>query len=112
MIGNSLITKQTGTEGKPCNAVLISERLYLRRETYFAIMMDRSYGGPVIVASPCGGMDIEAVAAETPDKIFKLAVNINDGVNLAELQKLAVEMTFDNDSTQEQAVNLMKNLYD
>jgi succinyl-CoA synthetase beta subunit len=112
MIGNSLVTKQTGAEGKPCSAVLVTERLYLRRETYFAIMMDRGYGGPVIVASPMGGMDIEAVAADTPDKIFKLAVNINDGVNEAELRTMAKQLSFDNEETIGQAVTIMKNLYE
>lgn len=72
MLGAHLVTKQTGAEGKPCNTVMICERLYLRREAYFAILMDRESAGPVMVASPAGGMDIEKVAAETPELIFKV----------------------------------------
>lgn len=111
MIGNKLVTKQTGAEGKPCGAVLITERLYLRRETYFAIMMDRGYGGPVIVASPKGGMDIEAVAAETPDLIYKLPIDINKGPDKQDLRDLAAKLTFDTDGSREECANLMANLY-
>jgi hypothetical protein len=49
MLGARLITKQTGAEGRPCNHVLVSERLYLRRETYFSLMLDRTSKGPVMV---------------------------------------------------------------
>jgi succinyl-CoA synthetase beta subunit len=111
MIGSSLVTKQTGPEGKPCNSVLVTERLYLRRETYFAIMMDRGYGGPVIVASPCGGMDIEAVAAETPELIYKLPVDLDKGPDAVELQQMASKLGFDQPALQKQACDLMSNLF-
>lgn len=51
---------------------MIAESLTFEKEFYFAILMDRAYQGPVMVASPKGGMDIEAVAEETPDLIFKV----------------------------------------
>ncbi|KAJ1933531.1 succinate--CoA ligase beta chain, partial [Linderina pennispora] len=59
MIGHKIFTKQTGAHGKPCNKVFIVERKYVRREYYFAILMDRATQGPVIVASSEGGVDIE-----------------------------------------------------
>ena len=58
--------------GRPCNQVLIVERLFNRREYYFAIAMERSFGGPVFVGSASGGMDIEAVAREDPNAIIKV----------------------------------------
>ena len=49
MLGARLVTKQTGADGRPCNAVLVSERQYLRRETYFSLTLERTTQGPVIV---------------------------------------------------------------
>jgi hypothetical protein len=86
MLGNTLITKQSGAEGKPCNAVMVTERLYLRRETYFSILMDRQMNGPVLVGSPAGGMDIEAVAADTPELIFKEPIDIIEGITDAQVR--------------------------
>lgn len=54
---------------------MVAEALDIERETYFAILMDRSFGGPVMVGSPQGGMDIEEVAEKTPDAIFKVGFN-------------------------------------
>lgn len=51
---------------------MVAEALDITRETYFAILMDRSFNGPVMVGSPQGGMDIEEVAANTPELIFKV----------------------------------------
>ena len=62
MLGFNLITKQTTSEGLPCNKVLLSERLYMRREMYLSIMLDRAAGGPIFIASPSGGTSIEDVA--------------------------------------------------
>lgn len=53
---------------------MVAEALDISRETYFAILMDRSCNGPVMVGSPQGGMDIEEVAASTPELIFKVSV--------------------------------------
>ena len=52
--------------------VFLMERLYMRRELYFSIVLDRAYGGPVIVASTCGGTSIEDVAARSPELILKV----------------------------------------
>lgn len=72
MLGHKLTTKQTGPEGTLVSKVMIAQSIDLKRETYFAILMDRAFSGPVMVASPQGGMDIEQVAEETPDLIFKV----------------------------------------
>ena len=111
MLNSSLITHQTGPEGKPCHKVLISERLYLRREAYFAILMDRESQGPVMVASPAGGMDIEKVAAETPKLIFKEKVDIIRGVDDDKVLALARTMGFSGEKQAKDAAGVMKKLY-
>ncbi|KAI8339141.1 hypothetical protein BC941DRAFT_422226 [Chlamydoabsidia padenii] len=110
MIGHNLITKQTGAEGKPCNAVYICERKYARREYYFAILMDRQSAGPVLVASSEGGMDIETVAKENPDAIVKLPVDIKKGLALEDAKALAKKIGI-SDVAQEDAANTFMNLY-
>ena len=72
MIGYKLKTKQTTGDGVVVNKVMIAESLDIARETYFAIILDRGHQGPVMVGSPEGGVDIEEVAASTPEKIFKV----------------------------------------
>ncbi|KAJ1338925.1 hypothetical protein BSLG_006560 [Batrachochytrium salamandrivorans] len=95
MLGNKLFTKQTGAAGRICNAVYVVERLYVRREFYFAIVMDRATQGPVIIASSQGGMDIEAVAAESPEAIVTHPVDMNVGLNLADAKKIAQKIGFE-----------------
>jgi len=80
MIGHKLVTKQTPPEGIPVSKVMVAEAIDITRETYFCILMDREFNGPVIVASPDGGVDIEEVAESTPDRIMKLPVDIKTGV--------------------------------
>lgn len=75
-----LITKQTPPDGIPVSKVMVAEAIDITRETYFCILMDREYNGPVIVCSPDGGVDIEEVAEKTPERIKKIAVDINSGV--------------------------------
>lgn len=80
MIGNRLITKQTPPDGIPVSKVMVAEAIDIVRETYFCILMDREYNGPVIVASPDGGVDIEEVAEKTPERIKKVPVDIQVGM--------------------------------
>lgn len=112
MLGNRLVTKQSGAEGKPCDSVMICERIYLRRETYFAILMDRETNGPCLVGSSEGGMDIEAVADATPELIHKVPCDINEGPDEDKLFWLADQMGFPTESTKQQAVDNMKKLYE
>lgn len=71
MLGMTLVTHQTGPEGRVVRRVLIEEGLRIKKEYYLGIVVDRTTQRPVIMASPAGGMDIEKVAAETPELIFK-----------------------------------------
>lgn len=94
MLGHSLITKQTGAQGKLCNAVYIVERMYAKREFYFAVLLDRQTKGPMLVASSQGGMDIETVAKENPAAIHKIPINITTGPTKKELETLAKSIGF------------------
>ena len=69
MLGMTLVTHQTGPEGRKVGRVLIEEGLQIERELYMSILLDRAAGRPVIIASAAGGMDIEEVAAKTPELI-------------------------------------------
>lgn len=112
MLGQRLVTKQTGPTGKPCNKVLVTERLFLRKEAYFAILMDRASGGPVMVGSSQGGMDIEAVAEESPDAIHNLPFKLEDGPDEAGMKDLAAKMGFPGEDENAQCVSIMKSLYE
>lgn len=70
MLGNTLVTKQTGPEGKQVNTVYFTEACDIEKEYYLAILIDRDTSKPVVIASTEGGVDIETVAEETPEKII------------------------------------------
>lgn len=110
MIGQKLVTKQTGPEGKLTSKVYVVERAYLRKETYFAILMDRTSQGPVMVASSQGGMDIEQVARDSPTKIVKQPIDIMKGIQPGQLERLAAGMGFSKQARDE-AIETMKKLY-
>jgi len=74
-----LVTKQTGPEGKKVFQVLIEEGVEIERELYLAITIDRSVGKPVVIFSQSGGMDIEEVAAKSPERVWKQFVDIGAG---------------------------------
>jgi succinyl-CoA synthetase beta subunit len=94
MLGHNLVTKQTGAEGKPCNAVYVCERKYARNEYYFAILLDRKSAGPVIVASAQGGVDIETVAAQSPEAIITVPVDYKVGFTQEMALDLAKKLGF------------------
>ncbi len=71
IIGMTLVTHQTGPQGLPVNSVLVEEAIDIDREIYLSVAIDNSPGMPVIIASAQGGMDIEEVAAKTPEEIHK-----------------------------------------
>lgn len=79
MLGHRLITKQTSEKGINVKKVMVAESVNIKRETYFCILLDRQANGPVIVASPAGGMDIEAVAEKTPHLLKTVPVDIFEG---------------------------------
>ena len=92
MLGKTLVTKQTGPEGKTVNVLLIEEALEIARELYLAVVVDREAGGPVLIASSEGGMDIEEVAARTPEKIFRAAVDAGYGLHAFQATELAFRL--------------------
>ncbi|CAB3987289.1 succinate-- ligase [GDP-forming] subunit beta, mitochondrial-like [Paramuricea clavata] len=106
MIGHSLVTKQTGKDGVLVRKVMLGEALDINRETYLAILMDRAFEGPVIVASPEGGVDIEEVAEKTPDKIYKFPVDINKGITKEQALDLADKLHFKGSLRDEAAVQI------
>ncbi|GFO47446.1 succinate--coa ligase [ADP-forming] subunit beta, mitochondrial [Plakobranchus ocellatus] len=110
MLGHKLFTKQTGSEGRICNKVMVVERLYIRREFYFAITMERTFGGPVLVGSSQGGVNIEEVAAENPSAIIKEPVDIATGLRKDQALYVAKEMGF-SDSSQDQASDFIMKMY-
>jgi succinyl-CoA synthetase beta subunit len=92
MIGMTLITHQTGPEGRIVGRVLIEEGLQIERELYLSMLLDRAAGRPVIIASAAGGMDIEEVAATHPEKILREHVDPATGVIPFQARKLAFAM--------------------
>ncbi|MGH2583498.1 MAG: ADP-forming succinate--CoA ligase subunit beta [Dehalococcoidia bacterium] len=75
IIGMQLITHQTGPEGQTVKSVLVEEQMQVERELYLSVILDSALARPVIIASAAGGMEIEQVAAETPEKIIRVAVD-------------------------------------
>jgi len=89
MLGQTLVTHQTGPDGKVVSKVLIAEAIDIARELYFAVLLDRGTSAPVVIASTEGGMDIEAVAEKTPDKIMREPVHPLLGLQPFQTRKLA-----------------------
>ena len=94
MLGQALITHQTGPEGRVVHQVLVGESVEIEKEFYFAILMDRATGAPVIVASSEGGIDIEEVAAKSPEKIIREPVDPAWGLQPYQMRKLAKRLGF------------------
>ncbi|MFZ5806279.1 MAG: ADP-forming succinate--CoA ligase subunit beta [Verrucomicrobiota bacterium] len=94
MLGQTLVTHQTGPEGKLVRKVLVVESKNIARELYFAITMDRAVGKPVIIASTQGGMDIEEVAHSNPQKIIREHITPGLGLQPCTARKLAVQLGF------------------
>jgi succinyl-CoA synthetase beta subunit len=89
MLGMTLVTHQTGPEGRVVRRLLIEETLPIERELYLGIVLDRAQGKPVFMASAAGGMEIEEVAAKTPEKILKEPIEPGIGLLPFQARKLA-----------------------
>lgn len=92
MIGMTLVTPQTGSEGKVVRRILVEEALEIDQELYIGIVIDRAREAPVVMASPEGGVEIEKVAAETPELIFKEYINPATGFLGFQARKLAFKL--------------------
>jgi succinyl-CoA synthetase beta subunit len=92
MLGQVLVTKQTGPEGRLVSKVLIAGAPQIKRELYCAVLLDRALARPILMASTEGGMDIEQVAVEQPEKIIKMAIDPAMGFMPFQGRKLAVAL--------------------
>ena len=92
MIGMTLITHQTGPDGKTVGRVLVEEGLQIDRELYLSIVIDRAAAAPVVIASAAGGMDIEEVAAREPGKILRETIDPAIGIMPFQARKLGFGM--------------------
>jgi succinyl-CoA synthetase beta subunit len=98
MLGHTLVTKQTGPAGKQVNRLYIEDGADIDRELYLSILVDRSVGQTAFVVSTEGGMDIETVAHDTPEKIVTVAVNPVEGVTQANLDMLTSALKLDGEA--------------
>ncbi len=95
MLGQTLVTHQTGPEGLPINTVYIEEGSGIDRELYLSMLVDREVSRISFIASAAGGMDIETVAAETPEKIFSIAIAPDAGLQDYQARQLAFGLELD-----------------
>jgi succinyl-CoA synthetase beta subunit len=110
MLGQILVTHQTGPAGRKVNKLLVAESADIAREIYFAVLLDRATAAPVIVASTEGGVEIEVVAAKSPEKIIREAIDPLAGLQPFQTRKLAKQLGFE--SSQLKSVSkLFEGLY-
>lgn len=110
MLGNVLVTKQTGEEGKEVSTVYFNEATDIEKEYYLAVLMDRATSMPVIIASTEGGMDIEEVAEHSPEKILKVLVEPTLGLRPFQARQIAFGLGLSGDSFK-QCLKLVSKLY-
>jgi succinyl-CoA synthetase beta subunit len=110
MLGQILVTHQTGHAGRLVNKVLVAESADIAREIYFAVLLDRATAAPVIVASTEGGVEIESVAAKSPEKIIREPINPLAGLQPYQARKLASQLGFES-SQLKNASKLFDGLY-
>ncbi|MBA3806586.1 MAG: ADP-forming succinate--CoA ligase subunit beta [Acidobacteria bacterium] len=110
MLGMKLITPQTGPEGREVRVLLVEEGLPIDREFYLGIVLDRTTGRPVFMASAAGGMDIEEVAAHSPEQIYKETIDPAVGFRPFQARKLAFKLGLPADLVG-QAAKFMQSLY-
>jgi succinyl-CoA synthetase beta subunit len=111
MIGMKLVTHQTGLEGALIHSVLIEEASSIVKEFYVAILLDRTEVNPVIMISPDGGMDIEEVAASTPERILNLYPEFGKPLSRALLDEAAAFLGLESD-LKTQLDNILQKLFD
>jgi succinyl-CoA synthetase beta subunit len=97
MLGQVLVTKQTGPEGRVVNKLLIEAASIIRKEFYVAVLLDRAVSRPIVMASTEGGMDIEEVAARTPEKIMRETIDPAVGMMPYQARKLAAALGLKDD---------------
>ena len=98
LIGTHLVTNQTGPTGVPIEKVMIAETLDIKDELYLSVVIDGDLGAPVVMASSEGGMDIEEVAATTPEKIFRVIADPLIGLSPYHARDLAIALEVPSES--------------
>jgi succinyl-CoA synthetase beta subunit len=111
ILGMTLVTHQTGPEGRVVGRLLIEEGLQIQRELYLSLLLDRGAGKPVMMASAAGGMDIEEVAAKTPAQIIKVYIEPGVGIVPFEARQLGFAIGLDGAQVNK-FVKLATSLYD
>jgi succinyl-CoA synthetase beta subunit len=97
MLKYPLVTKQTGEKGQKVSKVLVQEAADIAREIYVGIVLDRAIGKPVLMASAEGGVEIEEVAAKSPEKILKVTIDPHAGLQSFQARRLAFALGFTSD---------------
>src|ERR1043165_352643 len=110
MLGQTLVTHQTGPAGRVVSRVLVAESADIAREIYFAILLDRATAAPLIVASTEGGVEIETVAAKSPEKILRDSIHPLAGLQPFQARKLGKQLGFES-SQLKSASKLFEGLY-
>jgi succinyl-CoA synthetase beta subunit len=110
MLGETLVTHQTGAAGRVVNKVLVAESADIEREIYFAVLLDRATAAPLIVASTEGGVEIETVAEKSPEKIMREPIDPLAGLHPFQTRKLARQLGFKSDQLKP-AAKLFSALY-
>jgi succinyl-CoA synthetase beta subunit len=95
MLGQTLVTHQTGPAGRVVNKVLVAKSVEIAREIYFAVLLDRTTAAPLIIASTEGGVEIETVAAKSPEKIIREEIDPLGGLQLFQTRKVAKQLGFE-----------------
>ena len=101
MLGNTLVTKQTGPAGKQVNRLYIEDGADIDRELYCSLLVDRTVGRVAFVVSTEGGMDIETVAEETPEKIVTVAIDPDTGVTASDVKSLCEALKLEGDAAKD-----------
>ena len=110
MLGQQLVTIQSGPDGLPVNVVYVEEGSKIARELYLSVLVDRELGQVTFIASAAGGMDIEQVAIDTPEQIMTVAIDPNAGVQDAQTKQLSAGLELD-ERQSEQFADLLRRLY-
>ena len=110
LLGKKLVTHQTGTEGKVVKRLYVEESSNIEKEFYLSCVIDRSSSKIAFISSDQGGMDIEKVASDKPDKIFTTKVNFADHISEKDCESIIKTFKFD-DSIKSNAISLIKSIY-
>lgn len=111
MLGNTLVTKQTGAEGKPCSVVLVCEQFPIKKEMYLAMLLDRGSGGPMLIGSARGGTSIEDIAHGHPESIIKMPIDLLKGIEEEALNRFLDGMHLSSSSQREELASVVRNLH-